>query len=677
MKGLRVLPLVAVALATVACVQRQEASEPVSEPATKVVQLSDEYESSSFLVKFRTVPTEQELAGLQLEGVASIEKLLPSFAGKEDLERQFGLDRWYEVKLEEGANLHRSIRAMAALEQVSLAEYNHIATKDYVGEPVSAPETPYTKAAASGTFNDPMLLDQWHYFNQGSKAYSNYIVKGADVNVNDVWKRLICGDPDIVVAVVDEGVKYNHPDLKDNMWVNTKEVAGNGVDDDGNGYVDDIYGLNFVTEGPITWDRGAYNTSTGRWEGDVGHGTHCAGTIAAVNNNGKGVAGIAGGSGAGDGCRIMSCQIFSGQTAGSGGTKATAKAIKYAADMGASVISCSFGYSSAFSSDNDYIRSVGSVEIDAIHYFEASKNNPVLDGNIAIFAAGNEKQNFAHYPGAYVDIISVSSFGPDFLPAYYTNYGPGCNISAPGGEYGQGVGEKAEVLSTVPIDLQIYNSEYGYMQGTSMACPHMSGVVALALSYAKQLGKKYTRDEFKRLLLSSTNDIDQRIANTKEKPYASMPAPMSAYYHQMGTGAIDAWRVMMHIEGTPTSTARMGQTQWINLENAFGSSSVSLTYLSVDVPEATVRSLGLETIQASNTAKYPAVPEGECYAYVQFGRLYIHPTRLGSGKITIKAVGGGGHVGGDNNPPGGMEISEEISIIARDVDGGNGTGGWL
>ena len=646
-----------------------------ADPETKVVQLGDVYDPSSFLVKFKAVPTADDLAACYGDGVLSVEPVFRSFPGKEALERQFGLDRWYQVKLEEGVNVDRTIRSVAALDKVAVAEYSHIAQKEYTGEVYPAQESFDTKAV-SGTFNDPMLLDQWHYNNQGSAAYSKNIARGADVNVNDVWKRLTCGDPDIIVAVVDEGVKFSHPDLVANMWTNPGEIAGNGIDDDGNGYIDDVHGLNFVTGGEIEWTD--FYTQNGRTYGDSGHGTHCAGTIAAVNNNNKGVSGIAGGTGKGDGCRIMSCQIFSGTKSGSGSAAVTANAVKYAADMGASVISCSFGYSYPFVSDNNFIRSQSSLEIDAIHYFEASKNNPVLDGNIAIFAAGNESHNYAHYPGAFVDIISVSAFAPDFLPTYYTNYGPGCNIAAPGGEVGHSVAEKSMVLST--LTKERYGDDYGYMQGTSMACPHVSGVVALALSYAKQLGKTFTRDEFKQIILSSTNDIDQRIGSSTEKSYPGYninPIKMSSFYHQMGTGAIDAWRLMMNIEGTPALTAQIGKSQWITLEDAFGSSSVSLTYLNVDIPQSTIDALGLQKISGKSQEKYPCTPEGECYGYVQFGRLYIYPTKLGSGKLTVKAVGGGDHVGGGSNPPGGMELDREISIIARDVPGDNGMGGWL
>ena len=645
---------------------------------TKVVNLGDEWDQSSFLVKFATRPSDAQLEELQFEGVLSVEPLFKSFPGKEDLEREFGLDRWFVVNLEEGAELDGAVYRAAELAQVAVVEYNVLAAKasDCKVYPASEPAAEAaTRAVASGKFNDPMLPNQWHYYNQGNKAFSAYVARGADINVNDVWSNLICGDPDIIVAVVDEGVKYDHPDLAENMWVNKGEIPGNGVDDDKNGYVDDVYGYNFNTNGPISWNEGYYD-SRGQWQGDSGHGTHCAGTIAAVNNNNKGVSGVAGGSGTQDGCKIMSCQIFSGNSGGSART--VSNAIKYAADMGASIISCSFGYTSAFSSDDAYKRAVGSAEIDAVHYFEKSKNNPVLDGNIAIFAAGNENHNYAHYPGAFYDIISVSAFGPDFLPTYFTNYGPGCNISAPGGEYYHGVGEKSMVLSTLPKEL--YKEDYGYMQGTSMACPHVSGVVALALSYAKQLKRTFSRDEFKRMILASVTDIDQRIGSvpTGEKPLnGHSNLGMAAYYHQMGTGAIDAWRLMMHIEGLPTLTAQTGRQQWIDLSPAFGTASVSLTYLKVEVPEAAVSSMGLQKVSPTNTDKYPAVVDENGYAYVQFGRLYVQPSKIGSGKISITAVGGGDHVGGGSNPPGGMELTQSVSLIAREADGGNGTGGWL
>ena len=677
MKAYKLLLAAAAGLLLFSCAQKE--TEGLEEVAmAPIVRLGDKVLPNAVMVKFGTVPDNAQLQAVEAQGVR-LEKAFTSMPGKEALEREFGLDRWYEAVFDETKSADDMVIRLARMANVELVEYECVAEKNYDGTfyPAGAP----TKAE-SMSFNDPYLANQWHYKNTGKASISKSAVAGADINVSDVWANHTCGDPDIIVAVVDEGVKYTHPDLADNMWKNTKEIPGNGIDDDNNGYIDDVYGFNFVTNGPISW---AVLDEKGN--GDSGHGTHCAGTIAAVNNNGKGVAGVAGGSGKGDGCRIMSCQIFSGN---SGGTVRTVgNAIKYAADMGASIISCSFGYTSAFSSDDNYLQRVGSAEIDAIHYFEKSCNNPVLDGNIAIFAAGNENHNYAHYPGAFYDIISVSAFGPDYLPTYYTNYGPGCNISAPGGEAYHLVNKwDSMVLSTLPSELPEYGLEgavktgldYGFMQGTSMACPHVSGVVALGLSYAKKLGKKFTRDEFKRMILASVNDIDKRIGSkTEDKTYAygHNPLNMAPYYHQMGTGAIDAWRLMMHIEGLPTLTSTLGKEQWIDLTSIFGTASTSLTYLKVEVPSNTVSSMGLQKLSPSNTDKYPAVVDEGGYAYVQFGRLYVHPTAVGSGTLSITAVGGGDHVGGGSNPPGGMELTQSVSLIARDVDGGNGTGGWL
>lgn len=622
---------------------------------TKVVQLSDEYSNHTFMVKLESGKDASTLEVLRRAGATKIERLFRENPARKELEHKFGLDRWYEIEIGEGIILEDAVSLAADLGSVAMVEYNSIAKKasDCVVYPAGDIE-PATKAEGSDLpFNDPRLVDQWHYYNQGNNQVSQTVKKGADINVLNVWKTLTTGDPSIIVAVVDEGVKFSHPDLKDNMWVNSREIPGNGIDDDGNGFIDDVYGYNFVDNGEISWTK----------TGDSGHGTHCAGTIAAVNNNGIGVSGVAGGSGKGDGCRIMSCQVFSGEDGG--WSSITSKAIKYAADNGASIISCSFGFTKPMASDNAYIKSQGSAEIDAIHYFEACKNNSVLDGNIAIFAAGNEGHDYAHYPGAYHDIISVTAFGPDYLPTYYTNYGPGCNIVAPGGEAYQARTYKGLVLSTVPSELiqtqetsSSAGNDYGYMQGTSMACPHMSGIAALALSYAKKLGKTYSVSEFKNMIMTSANDLDSKLNGTKKYVYYQKDLDLAKFYHKLGTGSIDTWQFMMQIEGIPSIIAECGREQWLDISPYFGTASTSLTYLGVEVSETDKAALGLA-----------ADP------YIKYGRLYIHPTKMGSCKIRIKIVGGGDTLGGGDNPPGGMEVTREISVVAREFKSQNG--GWL
>lgn len=623
----------------------------------KIVHTKSDADPESLLFKLEKSDDVEALAYAESIGLTDIARLFKSTPGKEDLEKEFGLDRWYIATPVEGADLGVISQNLASMSSVSLVEYNvsYKKASDCKLYAFEEEDEPDTRANASAwPFNDPSINNQWHYWNQGNASIATSVKKGADINVVDVWTELTCGDPSIVVAVVDEGVKHSHPDLKDNMWVNTGEVPGNGVDDDNNGYIDDVYGYNFVDkDGQISWDK----------PGDSGHGTHCAGTIAAVNNNGKGVAGVAGGSGKGDGCRIMSCQIFSNDR--SAGVKQIVAAIKYAADMGASIISCSFGYTSAFRSDNNYIQQVGSAEIDAIHYFEASRNNPVLNGNIAIFASGNDAHNYAHYPGAFHDIISVTAFGPDYLPTHYTNYGPGCNIAAPGGEayLPPWKSFKAMVLSTVPSEVNAYSEtasgtgfDYGYMQGTSMACPHVSGVVALALSYAKKLGKTFDREVFKDMIVTSANGMDQYLKGSKS--YVGKPdLNLAQFYHQLGTGSIDTWQLMMQIEGIPCLIAETGQNQWLDLSKYFGTASTSLTYVGVEVSDQARQALGL--------AEDP---------YIQYGRLYVHPTKPGSAKFTVRAVGGGDVIGGDEKV-GGMDVSHEVSVVARSFKSSNG--GWI
>lgn len=211
--------------------------------------------------------------------------------------------------------------------------------------------------------------------------------------------------------------------------------------------------------------------------------------------------GIAGGTGKGDGVKIMSLQIFENDEGCY--SHQIAKAFIYAADNGAVIANNSWGYEpNTYFSDSEYER-YDSVLKDAVEYFESNARlEGVIEGGVAIFAAGNEAATAADYPGAYNKYIAVSAMSANYTATYYTNYGPGVNICAPGGDltYGTIMG-----ISSTSVDLTY---GYEYMQGTSMATPHVSGCAALALSYALKRGYSFTSDEFRRLIVTSTHDIN-------------------------------------------------------------------------------------------------------------------------------------------------------------------------
>ena len=546
------------------------------------------------------IPSTDEV--LDILGSYSFERVFPVDANTEARTREAGLHLWYTVKFDKNTDLKAAAERLKQLGEVTKVQtngrikraYNTDSKRIYLSD--KALQQKATRAAASGEPNDPGFAYQWHYRNLGAGNYGFENLNdnqagaeaGCDVNAVEAWKTCV-GDPSIIVAVLDEGVMYTHPDLAPNMWCNPGETSqGAKADGDGNGYEGDLHGYNFVEEsGNITWSDA----------NDSGHGTHVAGTIAAANNNGIGVSGVAGGDGTpNSGVKIMSCQIFSGQNSVT--LAGEARAIKYAADNGAVILQCSWGYNSSESSElSGYTPGPATekewaetypLEKEALDYFinNAGSPNGVIDGGIAVFAAGNEYAGNPAFPGAYSKCVSVASLAADYTPACYTDFGSLVTLSAPGGdlEYYGKIGEtedeywaetgeqKGAVLSTLVKNGQ---PAYGYMEGTSMACPHVSGVAALGLSYAVKQNRHYRAADFISLMKKSVKDLDSHYQNGATKTYymnhttvgaSPETIELSKYIGKMGAGLIDAAQLLNGIQNKELSSEMKLPNMYVGIE---------------------------------------------------------------------------------------------------------------
>lgn len=490
----------------------------------------------------------------------TIERVFPYDSQNEQKTRNDGLHLWYHVSFSEDAPMEEVISRLSLLGEVSAVNCNRRLRKAYSGKSIPFRPLPLTKAGG-GIFNDELLPFQWNLVNRGDLGPSKFVA-GADVNAEKAWE-LCTGDPSVIVAVLDEGVDFTHPDLQGAMWVNEDEIWRSSEDNDGNGYPGDVHGYNFVNDSPLISVQDV---------NDTGHGSHVAGVIGAVNGNGLGISSIAGGDGISPGVRIMSCQIFSGNKGGS--VLDEVRAIKYAADNGATVLQCSWGYTSGtangfdwvpmYSTDESWMKDCD-LERKALDYFihNAGSADGVVEGGIAVFAGGNESAPSAGYPGAYKDFIAVAATAADWTPAVYTNYGTGTTVSAPGGDqdyYYEYAGEHERgalgcILSTLPFSVS--PEGYGYMEGTSMACPHVSGVVALGLSYSAKLRRHVKASDVIRLLCETCTPVEQFWNTDEPKLYYKYVADLGlnhissmnleSYRGKMGYGQVDAYAFLQAI----------------------------------------------------------------------------------------------------------------------------------
>ncbi|MHC4693086.1 MAG: S8 family serine peptidase, partial [Planctomycetota bacterium] len=362
------------------------------------------------------------------------------------------LDRIYKLKfdLEPDESIQDVLTAYNNDPSVEYAELNYIVTIDSIP-------------------NDPYFSFQWSLHNTGqmypeSGKYNHPPGKfDADIDAPEAWD-IHTGSSEVIVAVVDSGVDYNHRDLQPNIWINSGEIPGNGIDDDRNGYIDDIYGYDFINNDGDPYDDGA-------------HGTHCAGTIAAEGDNGLDIAGVCWNA------KIMALKFLG--SGGSGKTSDALTAFYYAVENGADVTSNSWGggsYSNAMKEAIDYAHS---------------------QGVIMVASAGNKNRDYPQYPAYYDHMISVAATNSNDEKATFSNYGDWVDIAAPGVDI---LSLRAENTSKGTV----YDDYTTIMSGTSMACPHVSGACALLLAAFS----KITVDEVSDILRQSADPIEAGICQS-------------------------------------------------------------------------------------------------------------------------------------------------------------------
>ncbi|MGI8980658.1 MAG: S8 family serine peptidase, partial [Pirellulaceae bacterium] len=354
----------------------------------------------------------------------------------------------------DGTTIGRELPLVSGLREVRLAPGIDVQTAlaAYQADPLVVYAQPNYRVHAQLTPNDPNFGNLWGLHNAGQTVGT----PDADIDAPEAWGTWT-GNGTTIVAVIDTGVDYNHPDLAGNMWTNPGEIPGNGNDDDRNGIIDDYYGANFVGLG----------NPTGNPFDDHYHGTHVAGTIGAIGNNSVGVAGVSWD------VQIMAIKFL--DSSGSGYSSDAIDGLNYAVSMGAKISNNSWGGGPYDQGLYDAIQSAG------------------LGGHLFVAAAGNSGVDADFnpmYPAAYNldNIVSVAATDHNDARASFSNYGAiSVDLGAPG----------VDIYSTMP------NNGYGYLSGTSMASPHVAGVAALI----RDLHPAWSAQQVKDQLLTTVDQI--------------------------------------------------------------------------------------------------------------------------------------------------------------------------
>ncbi|MBX2907977.1 MAG: Ig-like domain-containing protein [Taibaiella sp.] len=396
------------------------------------------YEQDRITVKFRSgnVPSFSTQNG----------KTVSKFPKLDALNRRYGLQK--VVRIDGGGKSNDHIYSLRFGHNVDVkslvAEYTQLGLFDFA-------EPDYKNGIYTTTPSDPYFIYQWGSNNNGSFAYAAVsATSGADMDMKHAWD-ITTGSSSVVVAVIDAGARMGHPEFSGRIWTNTAEIAGNGVDDDANGYVDDRLGWNF-----------SYDTNDPT--DDQGHGTNVAGIIGANGNNSVGYAGIDWN------CKLMMLKALDSN--GSGNTGLTSAAIYYATDNGAKVINMSLG-GSGYSSG-----------------LQTAINYAYSNGVTCVAAMGNDNTSTPFYPAAMNHIIAVGASRCDDSRATFSNYGSHISVIAPG-----------DVIFGLSYTSDTY---YGSgMSGTSQATPHVAGLCALLLA---QDGTR-THDAIKGIIEATAEDM--------------------------------------------------------------------------------------------------------------------------------------------------------------------------